>query len=78
MNVPVMLLLSVEPATDIYLEPFFATLCRPTGIYFKGVSLRLRMRQNGTLRSSAIVPVMKIHKLSFVFNSLRYFKFSGC
>ena len=55
MNVPVMLLLSLEPAIDIYLEPFFAKLCLPTGIYFKGVWLRLRMRQNGTLCSSAIV-----------------------
>ena len=37
MKVPVMLLLSVEPAIDTDLEPFFAKVCFPTGIYFKGV-----------------------------------------
>ena len=36
-KVPVMLLLSVEPAIDTDLDPFFAKLCLPTGIYFKGV-----------------------------------------
>ena len=36
-KVPVMLLLSADPATDTDLEPFFAKLCLPTGIYFKGV-----------------------------------------
>ena len=75
MKVPVMLLLSVEPAIDTDLEPFFAMLCLPTGIYFKGVWSRLRMRQDDTLCSSAIVTVMKIHKLSFDFSFLRYFNF---
>ena len=70
-----MLLLSVEPAIDTDLEPVFAKLCLPTDIYFKGVWLRLRMRQDGILCSTAIVSVMKIHKLSFAFSSLRYFNF---
>ena len=79
MMVPVMLLLSVEPTIDTDLEPFFAKLCLPTGIYFKGVWSSLRMRKDSTLCSSAIViNVMKIHKLSFVFSSLRYFNFPGC
>ena len=67
MKVPVMLLLSVEPAIDTDLEPVFAKLCLPTGIHFKDVWSRLRMKQDGTLFSSAVVTVMKIHKLSFVF-----------
>ena len=50
-----MLLLSVEPTIDTDLEPFFAKICLPTGIFFKGVWSRLRMRQGGTLCSSAIV-----------------------
>ena len=55
MKVPVMFLLSAEPAINTDLEPFFGKLCLPTGIYFKGVWSRLRMRQDGTLCSSAIV-----------------------
>ena len=71
MMVPVMLLLSVEPTIDTDLEPFFAKLCLPTGIYFKGVWSSSRMRKDSTLCSSAIVTnIMKIHKLSFVFSSL--------
>ena len=50
-----MLPLSVEPAVGTDLEPFFTKLCLSTGIYFKGVWSRLRMRQDGTLCFSAIV-----------------------
>ena len=55
MKVRVMLVLSVEPAIDTDLELFFAKLCLPIGIYLKGVWSRLRVRQDDTLCSSAIV-----------------------
>ena len=58
MKVLVMLLLSVEPAIDTDLESFFAKLCLSTCIYFEGVCSRLRMRQDGTLCSSAIATML--------------------
>ena len=53
-----MLLLSVEPTVNTNLEPFISKLCHSTGIYFKGVWSILRMRQDGTLCSSAIVTML--------------------
>ena len=55
MKVRVMLVLSVEPAIDTDLELFFAKRFYPIGIYLKGVWSRLRVRQDDTLCSSAIV-----------------------
>ena len=77
MKLSVMLPFYVEPVIGTDLEPLFAKLCLPTGIYFKYITIHLVNIENEARWHFILLSnrsyVMKIHKLSFVSSGISTF-----